>query len=123
MLPLWPTRPCADIRRSWASLKIHPVVRSLHEETIEQARELVRTLFLGLCDHIAGYAAVELVARKTIQLGKYGLTAHPSGRSNVCDVLLGPVRPRPHLHSCRLPVCPGVVGDQRKPRRVSLVRY
>lgn len=54
-----------------ASLRIRPVVRSLHEETVEQARELVRTLFLAIvvvlliaCANLAGLLLVRAVRRR-----------------------------------------------------------
>jgi putative ABC transport system permease protein len=53
------------------SLRIRPVVRSLHEETIEQARQLVRTLFLAIvvvlliaCANLAGLLLVRAIRRR-----------------------------------------------------------
>src|SRR5882724_8457406 len=54
-----------------ASLHIRPVVRSLHEETVEQARQLVRTLFLAIvvvlliaCANLAGLLLVRAIHRR-----------------------------------------------------------
>jgi len=54
-----------------ASLKIRPVVRSLHEQTVEQARQLVRTLFLAIavvllivCANLAGLLLVRAIRRR-----------------------------------------------------------
>ena len=54
-----------------SSLHIHAVVRSLHEETVEQARQLVRTLFLGTmvvlligCANLAGLLLVRAIRRR-----------------------------------------------------------
>ena len=54
-----------------ASLKIRPVVRSLHEQTVEQARQLVRTLFLAIavvllivCANLAGLLLVRAIRRQ-----------------------------------------------------------
>src|SRR5882724_1247991 len=54
-----------------ASLHIRPVVRSLHEETVEQARQLVRTLFLAIvvvlliaCANLAGLLLVRAIRRR-----------------------------------------------------------
>ena len=54
-----------------ASLRIRAVVRSLHEETVEQARQLVRTLFLAIvvvlliaCANLAGLLLVRAVRRR-----------------------------------------------------------
>jgi putative ABC transport system permease protein len=57
---------------SWmASLHIHAVVRSLHEDTVEQARQLVRTLFLAIlvvlliaCANLAGLLLVRAIRRR-----------------------------------------------------------
>jgi putative ABC transport system permease protein len=56
---------------SMASLHIHAVVRSLHEETVEQARQLVRTLFLAIlvvlliaCANLAGLLLVRAIRRR-----------------------------------------------------------
>ena len=54
-----------------SSIRIHPVVRSLHEETVQQARELVRTLFLAIavvlliaCANLAGLLLVRAIRRR-----------------------------------------------------------
>ena len=54
-----------------ASLHIHAVVRSLHEDTVEQARQLVRTLFLAIlvvlliaCANLAGLLLVRAIRRR-----------------------------------------------------------
>jgi putative ABC transport system permease protein len=54
-----------------ASLHIRAVVRSLHEETVEQARPLVRTLFLAIvvvlliaCANLAGLLLVRAIRRR-----------------------------------------------------------
>jgi putative ABC transport system permease protein len=54
-----------------ASLKIRPIVRSLHEQTVEEARQLVRTLFLAIavvllivCANLAGLLLVRAIRRK-----------------------------------------------------------
>jgi putative ABC transport system permease protein len=54
-----------------ASLHISAVVRSLHEETVEQARQLVRTLFLAIvvvlliaCANLAGLLLVRAIRRR-----------------------------------------------------------
>jgi predicted permease len=54
-----------------ASLKIHPVVRSLHEQTVDEARQLVRTLFLAIavvllivCANLAGLLLVRAIRRQ-----------------------------------------------------------
>ena len=54
-----------------ASMHITAVVRSLHEETVEQARQLVRTLFLAIvvvlliaCANLAGLLLVRAIRRR-----------------------------------------------------------
>ncbi len=54
-----------------ANFRIRPVVRSLHEETVEQARQLVRTLFLAIvvvlliaCANLAGLLLVRAIRRR-----------------------------------------------------------
>jgi putative ABC transport system permease protein len=54
-----------------ASMRIRPVVRSLHEETVDQARQLVRTLFLAIvvvlliaCANLAGLLLVRAIRRR-----------------------------------------------------------
>src|SRR5271170_5949185 len=56
---------------SMSSLRISAVVRSLHEETVEQARQLVRTLFLAVvvvlliaCLNLAGLLLVRAIRRR-----------------------------------------------------------
>jgi predicted permease len=56
---------------SMATLHIHAVVRSLHEETVEQARQLVHTLFLAIlvvlliaCANLAGLLLVRAIRRR-----------------------------------------------------------
>jgi predicted permease len=56
---------------SMASLHIRAVVRSLHEETVGQARQLVRTLFLAIvvvlliaCANLAGLLLVRAIRRR-----------------------------------------------------------
>jgi putative ABC transport system permease protein len=68
-------RVAQDIMRNYpsfmASFRIRPVVRSLHEETVEQARQLVRTLFLAIvvvlliaCANLAGLLLVRAIRRR-----------------------------------------------------------
>jgi predicted permease len=54
-----------------AGLKMHPVVRSLHDETVENARPLVRTLFFAVlvvlliaCANLAGLLLVRALRRR-----------------------------------------------------------
>src|SRR5215472_8296620 len=54
-----------------SSLRIQAVVRSLHEESVEQARQLVRTLFLATlvvlliaCANLAGLLLVRAIGRR-----------------------------------------------------------
>src|SRR5262249_32616891 len=54
-----------------ASLRIRAVVRSLHEETVRDARQLVRTLFLAImvvlliaCANLAGLLLVRAIRRR-----------------------------------------------------------
>ncbi|HSS99478.1 MAG TPA: ABC transporter permease [Terriglobales bacterium] len=54
-----------------ATLKIRPIVRSLHEQTVDEARQLVRTLFLAIavvllivCANLAGLLLVRAIRRK-----------------------------------------------------------
>jgi putative ABC transport system permease protein len=54
-----------------ASMHIRAVVRSLHEQTVEQARQLVRTLFLAIvvvwlidCANLAGLLLVRAIRRR-----------------------------------------------------------
>jgi putative ABC transport system permease protein len=68
-------RVAQEIMRNYpafmASMHIRPVVRSLHEETVEQARQLVRTLFLAIvvvlliaCANLAGLLLVRAIRRR-----------------------------------------------------------
>jgi predicted permease len=68
-------RVAEEIMRSYppfmSSLHIHAVVRSLHEETVERARQLVRTLFLAIvvvlliaCANLAGLLLVRAIRRR-----------------------------------------------------------
>jgi len=68
-------RVAEEIMRNYpafmASMHIRPVVRSLHEETVEQARQLVRTLFLAIvvvlliaCANLAGLLLVRAIRRR-----------------------------------------------------------
>jgi putative ABC transport system permease protein len=68
-------RVAQEIMRNYpafmASLHIRAVVRSLHEETVEQARQLVRTLFLAIvvvlliaCANLAGLLLVRAIRRR-----------------------------------------------------------
>jgi predicted permease len=56
---------------SMSALRIHAVVRSLHEETVQDARSLVRTLFLAIvvvlliaCANLAGVLLVRAIRRR-----------------------------------------------------------
>ncbi len=68
-------RVAKDIVRNYpafmAGFSMHPVVRPLHEETVEQARPLVRTLFLAVavvlliaCANLAGLLLVRAIRRR-----------------------------------------------------------
>jgi putative ABC transport system permease protein len=68
-------RVAREIMRNYpafmASMHIRAVVRSLHEETVEQARQLVRTLFLAIvvvlliaCANLAGLLLVRAIRRR-----------------------------------------------------------
>src|SRR5271169_4644489 len=53
------------------TLRIHPVVQSLNEATVSQARPLVRTLFLAVavvlfigCANLAGLLLVRVIRRR-----------------------------------------------------------
>ena len=71
MRSAWPKRPCGTIPPFMASLHISAVVRPLQEETVEQARPLVRTLFLAVavvlliaCANLAGLLLVRAIRRR-----------------------------------------------------------
>jgi predicted permease len=68
-------RVAQEIMRNYpafmASMHIQAVVRSLHEETVERARQLVRTLFLAIvvvlliaCANLAGLLLVRAIRRR-----------------------------------------------------------
>ncbi|MBV8116220.1 MAG: ABC transporter permease, partial [Silvibacterium sp.] len=69
------SRVAAETMRNYpaymAGFTIHPVVRPLHEEAIEQARPLIRTLFLAVvvvlliaCANLAGLLLVRAIRRR-----------------------------------------------------------
>ncbi|HET6218830.1 MAG TPA: ABC transporter permease [Acidobacteriaceae bacterium] len=69
------TRVAAETVRNYppsmAEFKMHPVVKALHEETVEQARPLVRTLFLAVmvvlliaCANLTGLLLVRAIRRR-----------------------------------------------------------
>ena len=89
-----------------SSLRIRAVVRSLHEETVEQARQLVRTLFLATmvvlliaCANLAGLLLVRAIRRRR-QIAVQTALGAPAG------ALLGEAL----LESLVLSVTGGVLG-------------
>jgi predicted permease len=89
-----------------SSLHIRAVVRSLHEETVEQARQLVRTLFLATmvvlliaCANLAGLLLVRAIRRRR-QIAVQMAMGAPAG------ALLGEAL----LESLVLSVTGGVLG-------------
>ena len=87
-----------------AGFSIHPVVRPLHEETVEEARPLVRTLFLAVavvlliaCANLAGLLLVRAIRRRQ---GDRGPSRTWSQREDV--TVAGPSRkPRLERHRRR----------------------
>ena len=71
MPSVWPRRRCATVQPFMASLHIRALVRSLHEDTVEQSRQLVRTLFLAIvvvlliaCANLAGLLLVRAIRHR-----------------------------------------------------------
>jgi predicted permease len=89
-----------------AGLKIRPIVRPLHEETVEQARPLVRTLFFAVsvvlliaCANLAGLLLVRAIRRQREVAVRLALGARAS------TLLLQAI-----LESLVLSVTGGIVG-------------
>ena len=94
-----------------ASLHISSVVRPLQEETIEQARPLVRTLFFAVaivlliaCANLAGLLLVRAIRRQRAVAVRMALGARSSAllRQAILESLILSVLWRPAWHcSCR----------------------